>query len=281
MPIPSPSALTTSVLQKASRLQPLLGDISIKHPLTAHQTGILVAAVEGAQSDAIRKAAGGADASVEMSFLPDEIAVIVAFFGWDRSTPSASTTSTPGPSSRMSSGLATPLTSTSNRVMITCQLCQRQVGLWTFSAVSKSSTPSAPSGPPKVQTGRQFDVLKEHRPHCPFVIKSTYLPTLSLPSKDSETSTAAAEPLPFVEGWKALMSVVSRSQWRRTAGTANPFGGPPGSLPATPRSENDISFGVVQEDVTSDQVSEIVRDVKSRHGGVRITIYKLLSILTP
>lgn len=283
MPIPSsPSALIASVLQRASTLQPLLGDLSIKHSLTTQQTGILVSAVETAQSDAIRKAAGSADTSVQMSCLPDETAIVVAFFGWDRHVTSSSTTSTPstpGPSlSRISSGLATPVTSTSNRVMITCQLCQRQVGLWSFSATQNSSALSTP-GAQKVQASRQFDVLKEHRPHCPFVVKTTYLPTISLPSKDPETSTTATE-LPFVEGWKALMSVVSRSQWRRAANGLNPFGGPLGSLPATPRSENDVSFEVAQDDITSDQVSEIVKDVKSRHGGVRTNSLYILALLT-
>lgn len=270
MPIPSPSSLLTSILQKASRLQPSLDGISVKHPLTAHQTSILVSAVGAAQSDAIRKAAAGVDKPMELSFLPDETATIVAFFGWDRHTASTSrlsASSTPNASlSRISSGLATPRASASDKIMISCQLCQRQVGLWSFSTASKDSTLSTP-GLSKTPTGRQFDVLREHRPHCPFVVKTTYLPAISLPSKDPEAATTA-EPLPFVEGWKALMSVVSRAQSRRAAGNLNPFGGAHGSLPTTPRSEN-MPLDTQEEDVPSDQVSEIVRDVKSRHGGGR------------
>jgi Rsm1-like len=213
-----------------------------------------------------------------MSVIPGETAVIVAFFGWDRYSPSATTgTSTPGNSlSRMSSGLATPSTSTSNRVMITCELCQRQVGLWTFTAASKPTSPETPSapGPQRVQKTRQFDVLKEHRPHCPYVVKTTYLPTISLPSKEigSIATVDSSQTSPFVEGWKALMSVISRSQWRRTAGSVNPFGGPSNNVLDTPRSEtgNEFSFETVPNEVDTDQVSEIVKDVRSRHGGVRI-----------
>jgi len=118
------------------------------------------------------------------------------------------------------------------------------------------------------------------------VVKSTYLPTISLPSSKepgNPTSMDSSHPHPFVEGWKALMSVVSRSYRRKTAGSKNPFGGLSGSISNTLRDENDndISFEAVSNESDVDQVSEIVKDVKSRHGGVRIAISPLCVCLSP
>ncbi|KAL5504270.1 hypothetical protein ACEPAH_8344 [Sanghuangporus vaninii] len=64
-----------------------------------------------------------------------------------------------------------------------CSLCQRRVGLWTFKG--SDDTPSLaspiPSNPPSTTktTSRQFDLLKEHRSYCPYVVRSTAVPSLS------------------------------------------------------------------------------------------------------
>ncbi|KAL5526441.1 hypothetical protein ACEPAF_8164 [Sanghuangporus sanghuang] len=96
-----------------------------------------------------------------------------------------------------------------------CSLCQRRVGLWTFkgsddtaslaspipsspaSTTKTTSRPSAASistsgpitnGPSRLPTRRisqgpipkrQFDLLKEHRSYCPYVVRSTAVPSLS------------------------------------------------------------------------------------------------------
>jgi hypothetical protein len=234
----------------------------------------------------IRKRVGGENGnSIGMTSLPGEIAIIIAFFGWDRSVPASSTLSrtnsvagsvglTPS-----QSGPATPSIS-SGKTILTCQLCQRQVGLWSFGVAPGPATP--PSTPGRsTQTQRQFDVLREHRPHCPYVVKSTYLPTVPVLSKDSAASSTPStemktipadsknllQPLPFVEGWRALMSVISRSQWRKASTQSVMARMLPPSLPATPQDERGTTFTSSQE---TDEVSEIVNDVKTRHGGVSL-----------
>lgn len=210
-----------------------------------------------------------------------ELAVVVAFFGWElvpppslsRASIRSSSVALPSlPSIKMGNSHVSPA---QNRALVICQLCQRQVGLWTFKSTANghSSTPNSPSpfcslsGP---NSSRQFDVLKEHRPHCPFVVKSTYLPTISIPSRDTSFNTPTSisqdllRPLPFVEGWRALMSVISRSQWRRAVSSRN-LGS---SIVSTPVSEVRNPFEIVSQDQEVDEVKEIVKDVKSRHGGV-------------
>lgn len=78
---------------------------------------------------------------------------------------------------------------TRDNTLVTCILCQRRVGLWAFAPLSDSDQP---------RTGRrQFDLLQEHRSYCPFVVKSTVVPSPSVPN-DAQ------------EGWKAVLTVVQR-----------------------------------------------------------------------
>jgi hypothetical protein len=60
------------------------------------------------------------------------------------------------------------------------------------------------------------------------------------------------------------MSVISRSQWRRAVSSTNQGS----SIVSTPASEAGNPFEIVPEDQEVDEVKEIVKDVKSRHGGV-------------
>ncbi|EIW84066.1 zf-C3HC-domain-containing protein [Coniophora puteana RWD-64-598 SS2] len=112
--------------------------------------------------------------------------------------------------------------------MIYCGLCQRRVGLWAFAKPSESpSTPRASGaseenamGPPLQSHAqaqhRQLDLVKEHRTYCPYVVRSSVVPSLPsagtsdaskpLPSSTSTTS----EPGGAVEGWRAVLAVVLR-----------------------------------------------------------------------
>ncbi|KAH7341748.1 C3HC zinc finger-like-domain-containing protein [Rhizoctonia solani] len=110
--------------------------------------------------------------------------------------------------------------------MIQCALCQRRVGLWTFvSPVPPSQLPSelvtgesvvpAVVRTPPSPSPRPLDVLREHRTFCPYVIRTT---PLTIPN-DEEPSTE-------VEGWKAIIGIICRSQRRESAGegsTTSPF----------------------------------------------------------
>jgi len=73
----------------------------------------------------------------------------------------------------------------------------------------------------RVVKQRQFDLLKEHRSYCPYVVKSTVVP--SLPSFNAAASSAngasgapgtAAAPLNHpsgpLEGWRAVLAVLLR-----------------------------------------------------------------------
>ncbi|KAI5989191.1 hypothetical protein F5J12DRAFT_897979 [Pisolithus orientalis] len=56
---------------------------------------------------------------------------------------------------------------------------------------------------------RAFDVVKEHRSYCPYVVRSTAVP--SLPSATtSGTSNLPGNGDGLVEGWRAVLTVVQR-----------------------------------------------------------------------
>lgn len=182
---------------------------------------------------------------------------------------------TPGPSRpsglRFSSAVTDGLHRTETQkdrdsALLYCALCQRKVGLWAFK--SSPSEPSVPATPTRNATSskhptvpatpsraarrisqlpkRQLDLLKEHRSYCPYVARSTSIP--SLPSYAPSASTLATGPRPptpsrsnslpsfnfsfaprnappypapdpidpsSVEGWRAVLTVVLRSGFSR------------------------------------------------------------------
>ena len=118
-----------------------------------------------------------------------------------------------------------------------CELCQRRIGLWAFINKDTESTPrlssnepptttpdqeptgdkpSTPSRPTKTLPRRSFDLLREHRSYCPYVVRSTVVPSLptpqgTIPTSTSSNSISANGSNPnAVEGWKAVLTVVLR-----------------------------------------------------------------------
>lgn len=92
--------------------------------------------------------------------------------------------------------------------LLHCFLCQRRVGLWAFTT---QSTPSPLDGSPLPHPStkkRQFDVLNEHRSYCPFVVSSTVVPKLPMPSTSPLSANVAADGA--IEGWRAVLTVVLR-----------------------------------------------------------------------
>ncbi|KAG8952855.1 hypothetical protein FRC03_011997 [Tulasnella sp. 419] len=98
-----------------------------------------------------------------------------------------------------------------------CEMCQRRVGLWTFTASFKpvvaserettppsgsqqnpsepgESSSQAPSPSRQTSASRQLDVVKEHRSFCPYVTKSTSLPApvFSVPLPASTTGSVSS-----------------------------------------------------------------------------------------
>lgn len=140
-------------------------------------------------------------------------------------------------------------------------------------SASSQTTPSTPVR--KVTTKRQFDLLKEHRSYCPYVVRSTVVP--SPPTSSSNAPTAAIyghtrsssslsrlngqSGVGAVEGWRAVLTVVLRygKGQRRSMGLE--FLGP--GTQNTQENDN-------EEPMEVDNVKAMVADVKSR--GVRILL---------
>ena len=86
-----------------------------------------------------------------------------------------------------------------------CLLCQRRVGLWGYSrnqAIS-SSVQDEDSASASRRHQKEFDLVKEHRSYCPYVVCSSVVPSFShSPAVDSLGSA--------IEGWRAVLTVVQR-----------------------------------------------------------------------
>ncbi|KAI6102171.1 C3HC zinc finger-like-domain-containing protein [Pisolithus sp. B1] len=129
-------------------------------------------------------------------------------------------------------GLSTSSTSAKDMSLVHCPLCQRRVGLWSFATVtpaeegstsdeqqqhvplSSASGKSVSAFASAVRTSglqsrKPFDVLKEHRSYCPYVVRSTVVP--SLPSATTNgTSNVSDNGGGLVEGWRAMLTVIQR-----------------------------------------------------------------------
>lgn len=169
--------------------------------------------------------------------------------------------------------------------LLFCPLCQRRIGLWAFvPSPQTNGTPTPlPSGPSLAgetssQLRRQLDVLKEHRSYCPYVVKSTILPSFPVPPTSrpvsrAEPYTLGANPSlsqvngqSAVEGWRAAISIVLRygaaqkQRLRRTRSVAAHS-----STVSTEDLEARIDEEVIPE---MNQVDQMIEGVKAR--GVRV-----------
>ncbi|KAL1660892.1 C3HC zinc finger-like-domain-containing protein [Schizophyllum commune] len=153
-------------------------------------------------------------------------------------------------SSSLSIALGTGQGAASSGDIVHCALCQRRVGLWAFRAAEENGNAKAnsnghgsegPSSPPPSEESarkpppRQFDLLKEHRAFCPYVVQSTVVPSMhiSQPAANGLTRSATnasehgrkssieqhrrtgstsslADPNAPVEGWRAVLMIVLR-----------------------------------------------------------------------
>ncbi|KAJ6513364.1 C3HC zinc finger-like-domain-containing protein [Mycena sanguinolenta] len=126
---------------------------------------------------------------------------------------------------RISSGLITPTKRDGTTSLLHCALCQRRVGLWAF-----APPPAEPSTPPPSRIGaaatrppapqRHFDLLKEHRSFCPYVVRSTVVPSwpaaaeaaavASTSNAKGTNTNAGKDGAGALEGWRAVLAVVLR-----------------------------------------------------------------------
>lgn len=181
--------------------------------------------------------------------------------------------------------------------LLHCPLCHRRIGLWAIGlAPPAAHTTDSNTGSTLPPKAREIDLLREHRPYCPYVVRSTTVPSLpvaptnaqhlrtpsSTPSLTSFTSFLSSSSTSqaqvdvqqpnVVEGWRAVLMVVLRyrlGQWQRRKVSQ--------SLPERVDSEPDTTQNqpsavppetppeVVEESwVEVDPVEAMVEGVKSR-----------------
>ncbi|KAI0359997.1 zf-C3HC-domain-containing protein [Trametes cingulata] len=202
------------------------------------------------------------------------------------------TPATPRPPLRMSytASLRSEFSASSaarpDTTLLHCSLCQRRVGLWAFlpkrtdeddPMTGDGSAEGNGNGAAKPQQQRQLDILREHRPYCPYVVRSTAVPSLptpspttaqqnghgrtsslsSLASTNSSATLVNSQPA-LMEGWRAVMTVVSRygTLQRQRLGLNRV---PSGRL-------GEASDSGESGETQADPIEAMVADVKS-HGG--------------
>lgn len=176
--------------------------------------------------------------------------------------------------------------------LLFCPLCQRRIGLWAFipqphtngDAIPMPSGPSS-AGETTSQPRRQLDVLREHRSYCPYVVKSTVLPSPpvlpvirpQIPTTRAESYTLGSNPSlsqvngqpQATEGWRAVMSMVLRHGATRKQRLGQSSGLVETHATASSGNASVFVEGEVQE---LDQVGAMMEGVKAR--GVRPSIIR-------
>lgn len=116
--------------------------------------------------------------------------------------------------------------------VLQCTLCQRRIGLWAFTPQpTRNETISQPSSEGETETlvtqnttvnpQRHFDLLREHRSYCPYVVRSTFIPSLPVPQSVDSTNREGLTrsnsslahlngPPGALEGWRAALTVTLR-----------------------------------------------------------------------
>ncbi|KIK62407.1 hypothetical protein GYMLUDRAFT_497978 [Collybiopsis luxurians FD-317 M1] len=245
---------------------------------------------------------------------PSQTAIVTSLFGWCLAPERSRSAVTSRSSSRIPSAARTPSFSRASSVtpggpteslkpilrsaisqtvardttLLHCVLCQRRVGLWAFAPpkpppqapVESSEADSIPSPqPPKrinsILARRQFDLLKEHRSYCPYVVRSTVVPTLpTSPSavsvsssrltnlhvrSSSSTSQLNGTSSPnAMEGWRAVLTVVLRYRMSHRHQMSR--------IDSVLAGDDADGRRVAQDDMEDDGVENMVNGVKARGG---------------
>lgn len=227
---------------------------------TTDQRQIILSATTSAQATMLRlfqcTEQGGEPPSghaVTVSDVPSETSCILAFFGWDTISPSMALLSTGPPTAVNEHQLASP-----SRGLMVCSLCQRQIPIWNFVSSTTANRPMDSSGT-RQHRARAFDVLREHRTHCPYVVKTTPSPSLapvSIPyTRNGEANVwdmALSPSMELLEGWRAHLNILLRSDWRRISEYAS-LGGKQGNI---------------GEGSGEKPIGGVVSTVRTQHGGV-------------
>lgn len=162
--------------------------------------------------------------------------------------------------------------------LLHCALCQRRVGLWAFAPPTPRPSIATANGDglsqPPLRAKRQFDLLKEHRSYCPFIVRSTVVPSMPNPVSHARMNSSSLTQLNTangpLEGWRAVLSVVLRNGMgqRQRMSNARSYleraeaNGEPGSGSAPASS----SAMPEQEQMDVDGIDSMMAGVKSRGG---------------
>ncbi|PFH53180.1 hypothetical protein AMATHDRAFT_1599 [Amanita thiersii Skay4041] len=261
IPLHSPSVMLRDLKQNALALDPLLECLLIKHPLTSKQLSSLRSVTASLTSsgpgghEAPTASRPGSPTPTDKQ--PSNNATLAALFGWSLVPPTLPDSSRRPSLSRASSvaPLATPPRTpmstppsisllsldtkkdflSREKALLHCSLCQRRVGLWAFAPQTANnkevlatengveSTNSTPD-PKKTALQRPFDLLKEHRSFCPYVVRSTTIPSMSTTSfvahtgqptvtnghARSSSTVSINAPDGSLEGWRAVLTTILR-----------------------------------------------------------------------
>jgi hypothetical protein len=189
--------------------------------------------------------------------------------------------------------------------LLYCTLCHRRLGLWSVGSAPRASHPgdgNTGEAPPPM--ARQIDLLREHRPYCPYVVRSTTVPSLPVGPPNAQHSRVPSSTPSFtsflsstsnasnvqvdsqnpsaVEGWRAVLMVVLRyrmGQWQRrkvSKGVTERVGSEPDTIQN--QNQNQPRVGTPEPPpeigeeswVEIDPVEAMVEGVKSR--GVRSSV---------
>ncbi|EKM78600.1 hypothetical protein AGABI1DRAFT_128887 [Agaricus bisporus var. burnettii JB137-S8] len=237
IPLQSPAATVRNVKATALVLNEHMKDITVKHPLTLHQVNSVVRTIVSYSIPTASEEAVGERLTTEPSC---ESAILAALFGWSiipqihqnprKSSFSASVTTPSTPARSASVSLdATPVrfnipANLFNKrdTLLQCALCQRRIGLWTFlptTATKSTSTTGmdspTPATPQQVVPQKQFDLLREHRSYCPYVVRSTAIPSIPVQPMSGATTGSLSKLIQSpqdgtLEGWRVVLTIILR-----------------------------------------------------------------------
>ncbi|KIY51204.1 zf-C3HC-domain-containing protein [Fistulina hepatica ATCC 64428] len=189
--------------------------------------------------------------------------------------PSVAHDFTPGASELSSLARPVPMHASTSLAssVLHCVLCQRRIGLWAFVASphDNASAPSTSKSTFASSPTRRFDLLKEHRAFCPYVVRSTMVPSLARVADSTRSPRSrvlsgmavhsAANPNALMEGWRAVLTVVLRYGAGQQKAKARLQG--LGSVHPTDGTQNVLAEEPAEED---DVVDAILAGVKRRGG---------------
>ncbi|KAG6328042.1 hypothetical protein ID866_11047 [Astraeus odoratus] len=245
VPMKSPSAMASDLRTTVIALEDIVSNVAIKHPLTPSQLDSLRTAVSVTGSPGPVPEDSSAMQIDECTPPPPELSdtsLITALFGWVPAPPlppderrRTSSFSSSRLGSFGSSASMPPTPSLSRASSVSRLFAEREstpapsvgqsISVHMGASTSQSQVSASPlrprvsfrtngdfgstAKPTRMRPRKPFDLVKEHRSYCPYVVRSTAVP--SLPSAASLTATTANNDGGLMEGWRAVLAIVQRN----------------------------------------------------------------------